>query len=329
MFPISIIVPVYNVERYLERCIKSIQKQTFTNYELILINDGSLDKSGEICDCYAENDKRISVIHKENGGLSSARNAGIRVAKGAYLFFVDSDDVIHPNALEILYSNMQNNCSDISTGNFCRFSKDSQLNFSYNEKAKKGIELSGIEILEKLYDRDIAARYVSACGKLIKRDLFDGILFPEGRLFEDEFTTYLLYYKSRKITAVDMQLYYYFVNDNGITQNLTLQKYFDEFDAQWEKILFFKKNDLTKIYHKALMSFLDLGRWQLLGCKNKKEQFDVDRSKTFEKRYHQALIMAHKEKILDFIKHYDYYVLGNPKYIVYYRIKRKIIGIIS
>ncbi len=111
---ITIVVPVYNVEKYLDRCIRSIQAQTYKNLEIILIDDGSEDQCGEICDQYAESDERITVIHKENGGLSSARNAGIDIAAGCYIGFVDSDDYIHPDMYGILYDSMKRNDADIA-----------------------------------------------------------------------------------------------------------------------------------------------------------------------------------------------------------------------
>ncbi|MDU2552528.1 MAG: glycosyltransferase family 2 protein, partial [Staphylococcus epidermidis] len=114
MSEISIIVPVYNVENYLKKCVESILSQTFTDFELLLVDDGSTDSSGEMCDELKRLDERIKVIHKENGGLSSARNAGIDVAKGKYLTFVDSDDYIDTHMLEVLYKNMVHEDADLS-----------------------------------------------------------------------------------------------------------------------------------------------------------------------------------------------------------------------
>ncbi|MCF2669467.1 glycosyltransferase family 2 protein [Faecalicatena contorta] len=321
MIPVSIIVPVYNVERYICRCIDSILNQTFVNYELILVEDGSPDNSAYICDEYAKSDERISVIHKENGGLSSARNAGIDAAKGEYLFFVDGDDVIHPETLEILYSILKDSNAQISIGNFCRFCDDKEVRF---ETIKEDVvnTYSGVHVLGKLYDKNNASRYVSACGKLIQRSLFVDVRFPEGRLFEDEFTTYLLYYKAERVSTMEIVLYYYYVNDGGITKNLTLQKYFDEYDAQWKRILFYKEKNLKEIYHKALLFFLDSGQWTLIACREKREIFDVDRGEVFEKQYREVLHLAQEERILNFLKHYDYYILGKPELVLYYRIKR-------
>lgn len=324
MIPVSIIVPVYNVEKYINRCIESILNQTFINYELIIVDDGSPDNSAMICEEYAKIDERISVIHKKNGGLSSARNVGIDIAKGKYLFFVDGDDVIHPKTLEILYSGLVECGAQISIGNFCRFHENNELVFQAKEQNDLSV-YSGVQVLGKLYDKNKASRYVSACGKLIQHSLFENVRFPVGRLFEDEFTTYLLYYNARTVFVTEKKLYYYFVNDSGITKNLTLQKYFDEYDAQWQRILFFKDYKLKEVYHKALLSFLDTGRWTLISCREKKEDFDKGRAKCFIRQYRNVLKWAEREEVLDFIEHYDYYILGKPEFTLYYRIKRKII----
>lgn len=321
MVSISIVVPVYNVEKYISRCIESILCQTFTKFELILVDDGSQDNSVSICEKYMEKDARVSLIHKENGGLSSARNAGIDSAKGEYLLFVDGDDVIHPETLKILYSDLKESDAQISIGNFCRFHSNSELDFQVKKENIRNT-YAGMQILEKLYDRNDASRYVSACGKLIKRSLFENVCFPVGRLFEDEFTTYLLYYKAHKVSVTEKVLYYYFVNDEGITRNLTIQKYFDEYDAQWKRILFYKEKNLKEIYHKALLFFLDSGQWTLIACREKREIFDVDRGEVFEKQYREVLHLAQEERILNFLKHYDYYILGKPEFVLYYRIKR-------
>lgn len=329
MISISVIVPVYNVEKYICRCVDSILMQTCTEYELILVDDGSPDRSGEICEEYARKDSRIIVIHKENGGLSSARNAGIDKARGEYLCFVDGDDVIHPDTLKILLRALKNNDADIAIGNFGRFYDDTELYFEMIKKSEEMKRYSGVQILEKLYDKKSAARYVSACGKLIRRTLFENIRFPEGRLFEDEFTTYLLYYKSKKITVLEEQLYYYYVNVNGITQNLTLQKWFDEYDAQWQRIIFYKEKDLQEIYHIALLAFLYSAQWHLIACRNKEEDFEEEKGKKLDQQYREVFRLARKEKIIPFMQYYDYYILGDPEHVWYYRFKRLIRKVIE
>ena len=146
---ISIIIPIYNLEKYLDKCIKSILNQTFKDFELILVNDGSTDKSGVICDNYKKVDDRIVVIHKENGGTSSARNIGIDIARGKYIGFVDGDDYIHENMYYELYENLIKNNSDISICKFVRVYDNSEMKFSNNNLLEENY--SNIEALKELY----------------------------------------------------------------------------------------------------------------------------------------------------------------------------------
>lgn len=322
---ISVIVPVYKVEKYLSRCIESILNQTFTDFELILVDDGSPDQSGVICDSYAKKDNRIHVIHKENGGLSSARNAGIEAAQGEYVFFVDSDDIIHEQSLEILYREIQSKHADIVMGLISRFSDELELKKSILREYECK-SYSNIELLNLFFEDSIPIfNLISACGKLIKKEFFDNIRFPIGRLFEDEFTTYRLYYEASNIVVININMYYYFVNASGITQNLSLEKRFDEYDAQDERIKFFKEKQLNNLYQKALLEFLRTAQWDLINCKNGKEKVDNVKKKLFIKQYTRAFEEAKKEKVLEFIKHYDYYVLARPQFVLYYRIKRLVL----
>ena len=182
MEKISIIVPVYNVEKYLKKCIDSIINQTYKNIEIILVDDGSKDSSGRICDEYIEKDKRIVTIHKKNGGLSDARNEGIKKATGKYLSFIDSDDYIEENMIGNLYKSIIENDSDISTcAKIIEYSnkkiiKNNKSNFciNNNEAMKRMLTFDEID--------------TSACDKLFKKDLFLNIKFPVGRYYEDIIT---------------------------------------------------------------------------------------------------------------------------------------------
>ena len=203
---ISVIVPIYNVEKYLNKCIESIINQSYSNLEIILVDDGSKDSSGIMCDSYILKDKRIKVIHKENGGLSDARNVGIDKAKGEYIVFIDSDDWIDEKMIEILYNIIKKNNSDISICDYF---------LAYNEEIqtqKEDIEiinLSNIEALKKIYDKDLGVCMIVAWNKLYKRNLFkDDIRYPYGKIHEDEFTTYKLLYKAEKISYTKQKMYY-------------------------------------------------------------------------------------------------------------------------
>ena len=330
MSQISIIVPVYNVENVLRRCLNSILEQTYLDFELILVDDGSKDLSGSICDKYADKDNRIIVIHKENGGLSSARNAGIEVAAGKYIMFVDADDLIHFKAIELEIAILEENDADILICPLKRFSKDSEINPFSNIEQLHGISvISGLEAEKGFFNNPSASMYVSSCGKVFKRMLFDDIRFPEGRLFEDEFTTYKLYYKSKKIVVVDTALYFYFINSAGITQNLDINKRFDEYDAKKERLEFFRNNGQIKLYHLALMDYLHTAQWDLIDIKKKKQKFDHKKGVAFQQQYVNILKLAEMEKAISFTKNYDYYVLAYPEKKTSLRIKRFILKAIG
>lgn len=218
---ISIIVPVYNVEEYLEECIESIRKQTYKNIEILLVDDGSKDKSGKICDDYLQRDNRIKVIHKKNGGLSDARNKGIKESKGKYLIFVDSDDTIDEDMCEVLYENIIKEKSDIA---IC------ELYSEKNKKIKKRIEIKNMTskeaikemLCQKLFD-------TSAGGKLFKKEFFNKIIFPKGKLYEDLGTIYKIFELAKKITYIPVEKYYYRRRPNSITTSKFTDKQMDLF----------------------------------------------------------------------------------------------------
>lgn len=231
---LTVIVPVYKVELYIRRCIDSILKQEYVDFELILVDDGSPDKSGEICDEYAIKDCRIKVIHQKNGGLSAARNSGIDIAKGEYITFIDSDDYIHPKMFSTMIYNMEKFDAQISICSLLRTTKDSEntkISFEYKT-------LSNIESLKILHSQ---ISFITAWGKIYKTDLFQGVRFPEKKYHEDEFTTYKLFYNSKKIIYTEDKLYFYYTNPESITQSSFSEKNLDALDAFAERIAFFTK----------------------------------------------------------------------------------------
>lgn len=208
---ISIIVPVYKVEKYLTKCVDSILRQTFHDFELILVDDGSPDNCGKICDDYAKKDSRIIVIHKENGGLSSARNAGIDIAKGYYIGFVDSDDYIAEDMYETLYNNMVRESADMSMcGLFDVYEgKEPVILPEYYDvvDTQKAIEL--------VLKAEIVA--VVAVNKLYKKKLFDTIRYAEGRQAEDAFAIIDLLMECQRVVISSAQKYYYVHRQDSIT----------------------------------------------------------------------------------------------------------------
>lgn len=209
---ISIIVPIYNVEKYLPKCIESIIGQTYKDLEIFLVDDGSTDSSGIICDRYKAKDKRIHVLHKKNGGLSDARNVAIDIATGQYVFFVDGDDYINRKTIASLYENASKTGADIVTTDYVAlFEYESP---KYERPTNSVVVLNTQDALENLmYQKDVKT---SAWGKLYKSELFSGIRYPKGKICEDLPTTYLLFAKAKLICLTKTKMYYYLQRSNSI-----------------------------------------------------------------------------------------------------------------
>lgn len=212
---ISVIVPVYNVEKYLNKCIESIANQTYKNLEIILVDDGSTDSSGAICDQWAKKDDRIKVIHKENGGLSDARNKGLYIASGNYIGFVDSDDWIDYEMYEKLLSLSKSYNADISS---CGVLKIWDNNETRKLTKDNGLQvLNNIESMEALIESSYLIQTV--WNKLYKRRILNGLEFPYGLIHEDEFWTWKAISHSSKTVTTDEPLYYYFQHKESIMGN--------------------------------------------------------------------------------------------------------------
>ncbi|AGK95887.1 glycosyltransferase family 2 protein [Clostridium pasteurianum] len=256
MSKISIIVPIYNVEKYLEKCLDSILGQAFKDFELILVDDGSPDNCGSICDRYLKLDSRIKVIHKENGGLSSARNAGLDIAVGEYIGFVDSDDWVDANMYTRLYSIAKETDADIVQ---CRFKK------SYDEKINNiKTNTNKFELIDKFKALNNLIAYgemhvqmVVAWNKLYRKSLFNEIRFPNGKIHEDEFTTYKLLYKSNKVALTENELYYYRQTSNSIMNAKFNKKRLDYLEALEETLSFFKKVNNEYLYNMTTIRYVD------------------------------------------------------------------------
>ncbi|HHT7826143.1 TPA: glycosyltransferase [Streptococcus suis] len=244
---VSVIVPVYNVENYLSQCLDSIIHQTYKNLEIILVNDGSTDGSGKICDDYAAKDGRIKVIHQENGGLSDARNKGLDLMTGQFVTFVDSDDYLENNCIHTLYTYACTCKTDISIGKFIEFEENtSQFLFHNHLNNGNKIEfLTGDQCLERHHQYFLGI-FVNAWAKLYRTSLFNdsnpckSIRYPLGVLHEDQYTTHKLFFKSNKIVFVNDYLYVYRVRENSITNTLLSDKrIMDNIRGLEEKIIDF------------------------------------------------------------------------------------------
>jgi len=285
---VSIIIPVFKVEKYLKRCIDSIISQTYKNIEIILVDDGSDDNCPKICDEYKKIDSRIVVIHKKNGGLSDARNYGIKEAKGEYITFVDSDDTIEQNYVDCLLETLLKNNADISVcGYMVKYDNGKEIP---NANGKQMI-LNSKETLENmLYQRDFN---VASWAKLYKRSLFNKIEFPVGKIHEDAFTTYKLVMKSKRIACDLKPLYNYMIRSNSILTGDFSEKKLLVIDAYDEmgKAISKKYNDLEsaiirgKVY--ARISCLR----QMINCK--------PRLKELEKSIRKEILLYKKNILFD------------------------------
>lgn len=233
---ISIIVPVYKVEPYLRRCLESIVNQTYRNLEIIVVDDGSPDHCGAICDEYAAKDERMKVIHQANRGLSSARNTALTVMTGNYVGFTDSDDWIEPNMFEILLKEIERNKADIAV---CGRYKE------YPDH-RETIEWPGIRIMDKeealgeLLQNEKLQNLV--WDKLYRRELFEDIWFPVGKTFEDIAVMYRLFLRSKKVVCVPEVMYHYFQRSDSIVGNISLCNRFVHYEMVWKRYEALKDN---------------------------------------------------------------------------------------
>lgn len=229
---ISVIVPVYKAEQYLERCVKSILEQTYQNFELILVDDGSPDGSPNLCDKWAEKDNRVHVIHKKNGGASSARNAGLKIAKGTWIAFVDSDDWLDKTAFKTLYDLAIRYDVPMAIGGMKVIQDDTGTQAIAKEET---IVLSQTDLLERFFRLKGEPDTHSVCGAIIQRDILDGYTFIEGKMNEDVEVCYYLARKCEAAVYTDAPLYNYFKNVEGVTNSGFSKKKLDLLDV-WEVV---------------------------------------------------------------------------------------------
>lgn len=246
---ISIIIPIYKVEEFLEDCIRSVVNQTYKNIEIILVDDGSPDQCPQMCDEWAEKDSRIKVIHKSNGGLSDARNAGLNVAIGDYIAFVDSDDWIMPDMYEKMLSVLQSENADICACNIRSCYSDHDEVWGCTEYTVGDSE----QILDMLYSD---TKYpVSAWNKLYKRKCWEKLRFPVGKICEDAFTTYQLVHKAKRIVQIPEAFYCYRIRPQSIMTSEFSLKRMDE-EEVWRVNYQFVQKYYPQLYKKAFRFYL-------------------------------------------------------------------------
>lgn len=287
---ISIIVPVYNAEKYLDKCIESIINQTYSNLEIILIDDGSSDGSPKKCVDWSKKDKRIKVVHKENGGVASARNIGVQTATGKFIGFVDSDDTLEKDYYERMYNNLKKYNADIS---MC----------SYNDEYKNGKAVQGktfedgittIERMEAIKNLVLENNISNHLwNKLYKKNLFDGIVFPNGRKMEDLSVMYLLFEKTNLIVFEKYNGYHYLQHGDSIMGNIN--------------------RSLTLDYEKAVF---ERGKYLINKYPELNDEINIDYLKTY-KLLHYLAVLSGERDLLKSNRYKEYYKKYKKEYLNY------------
>lgn len=238
---VSVIIPIYKVEPYLERCINSVMMQTYNNLEIILVDDGSPDRCGDICEQFAQRDSRIRVYHKTNGGLSDARNYGVERSHGTYITFIDADDYIAPDYVEYLCGFLKKYDAEISC---CCMMKTTENTVTYgiNDKIPQVQLLTGKEACRELLG-SLYYVLVTACGKLFKSEIVKKYPFPIGRKHEDEATTCKYYYAANRVVVGNHCLYAYYQNLNSIMHTNSDSLNTDAIWAQEHRAIFFEEQN--------------------------------------------------------------------------------------
>lgn len=307
---ITIVVPVYKVEAYLNRCVDSILAQTFTDFELILVDDGSPDNCGKMCDEYAEKDSRISVIHQKNGGLSAARNSGIDIARGEWITFIDSDDWIHPDYLRVLLEAAKKYGADVAVGRY--------------ESVRDGDEVDngtidpdvGLENVEDFWVNNRTNATV-AWGKLYKRSFFDELRYPVGKYHEDEYVTHKILFACEKLAVVDAPIYRYFYNDSSISRMNYLRRLPDILEAFRRHEEFFKDSPWREAHRLEVEKYAEAYSNAIWMLKNEK---DADSKKITDglRAELKAYMETHKS-FIPFEKRKDIYISAYPKQEIFIR----------
>lgn len=315
---ISIIVPVYKVEDYVERCIKCIQAQTYTNWEAIFVEDGSPDNSGAICDTYALEDDRIKVVHKQNAGVAAARNTGLANATGEYIAFIDSDDYAHPRYLEVLMRLLVENDAELA---ICGYE------LSMGSEIGDGKPLGELELLNssqavaKIIENQ---QFCSPWSKLYKRSLFENITYPEGAIYEDLGTAFEIFQAADKIVYQNIPLYYYFQVSESITRSDFHYGKLDEAKALKHQYEFVKKH-FPELEETAKYKYLYNVYGHILCLVKMEDAFGKQKYKEFCEVLQQNMQFFKGYKPLDGKQKFRCFLIQHPElYRAFYKITKKI-----
>ena len=295
---VSVIVPVYNVENYLRKCLDSLINQSYVNLEILLVNDGSTDASGELCEEYAEKDLRVKVFHKENGGPSSARNLGLEHAGGGYITFIDSDDYLAEDAVESLVTSLEKHQADIS---FCQTEIVDETGTFFDRSRKKFCKetvLSPEETMMEICLNRMTG--TSACGKLYRSILFEDIRFPVGKLYEDTYTIPDIIIRSEKVVFIGRAVYFWVQRSGSITHHGLTEKDFTVFSTL-ERFIKIVDAHYPALHEYAVVRLVNDTFWTVMMRLVYNEDF-LSRAAKIRKRYRKYWILALRHRELRFGK---------------------------
>ena len=270
---VSIIIPVYNVEKYIDKCITSVCNQSYNNLEIILVNDGSKDNSGAICDKRAYDDSRIVVIHKENNGVSSARNTGIENANGEYICFIDGDDYVTQDYILDMLDVATKTDTDVVTSNQYKIWSDGKTVELYPQKAELGSYkiLSGVTTLsDMLYGKTC---YATCCCKLYKKEIFETIRFPGISMGEDSFTMYQCFLKAKNVSHLYKPNYYYVQHEESAMHTTNYDKFYDYIELS-DTFMKTVNSDYPQLFLPAVNRLIENNFWVYMKMKNYPEKYE-------------------------------------------------------
>ena len=311
---ITIIIPVYNVERYLSKCINSVINQSYGNLEIVIIDDGSTDNSGKICDDFLKKDRRIKVIHKKNGGLSSARNTGLELLSGDYVFFLDSDDWLENNAITEMYNLASNKSADVVICDYNTIDEETGCTIK-NDHILENSLIGRNEALSRCYSKN-RTKYIHVWCHLYKKNIISSIRFKEGKICEDAYFSLEAYNHSNIIAITDKKLYNYLIRKTSIEHSRLTEYRLTLLDMYIFRSKYIKNNDLLFLlesnYEDMLSAFLTIEKesktyilfnkeeYQRLNIEFKKEFFSYDKNKSL-KNYLKCLFPKAYYKFRDIV----------------------------
>lgn len=292
---VSVIIPVYQVEKYIRKCINSVINQTYQNIEILLIDDGSPDNSGRICDEYALKDNRVKVIHKKNEGVSSARNMGLDICCGEYIMFLDSDDYIAEDAVEKALNALVLNQSDICVFNVVLITEDGEVIDDGREANPIVNEIITADDFYKKF-REGNCWYYIISNKLYRRKIFEELRYPVGKIHEDSFVIHNIIDRSQTTVCIDDKLYYYVQTKNSIMRNAYSAKRLDDAEATLERSLFFlQKNKIDELQYALNLALYILNEGYLK--LDRGDEFVKERFFEIKKQFRSIYLEARNTKI--------------------------------